>query len=75
MRVHSAASLARIAPGHKRCGAIRSALDAAAGEVYLPRKFKSADLGDWCHTVGVDVLRVELGTEQWVRARRGRAGS
>ena len=42
---------------------------------YAGEREEGQGFGDWCHTVGVDVLRAELGTEQWVRARRVRTGS
>jgi sulfite reductase (ferredoxin) len=42
-------------------------------ERYATRRRAGQPFGEWCHDVGVPVLRAELGTEQWVR--RGRAST
>jgi sulfite reductase (ferredoxin) len=35
---------------------------------YAERRRAGQGFGEWCHEVGVAVLRAELGTEQWVRS-------
>jgi sulfite reductase (ferredoxin) len=43
-------------------------------EHYARQRRAGQPFGAWCHEVGVDVLRAELGTEQWVRAQRDGQG-
>jgi sulfite reductase (ferredoxin) len=55
-------------PRDELLGVLRPVLAAYRDERRVGERF-----GDWCHRVGVDVLRARLGTERWVRAPRARS--